>query len=400
MCDTLAAVGDGRLLFAKNSDRPPREAQVVESLAARGADPRRRLRTQYLDVGPDPGAHAIVGSRPTWLWGLEHGVNERGVAIGNAKIWTVDDPRGRPAALLGMDLVRLALERAGDADEAVAVITGLLEAYGQGGSGEAEHDEPYHSAFLVADRGGAFVLETSDRTWAARRLDAGGVAISNRVSLSHDWTAASADVPAGSDFQRWRQPRVPTTIADHRLAATTACVTGVPSSALDARPVAATLRDHGHGPLGAPGDTDASQARAALPTGDEPDRRGVTVCMHVRGHQATTASTIVEVAADPDAPARVWVALGSPCASVYVPGFAPLVAPELASAHEWARFAALRDRVERDAGALATVRVRLASVEAELWAQADAVHAADGDRAAFVRTAYRSVDQALRDLAV
>ena len=42
------------------------------------------------------------------MWGLEHGVNEAGVAAGNATIYTTLDPRGVPDGLTGMDLVRLA----------------------------------------------------------------------------------------------------------------------------------------------------------------------------------------------------------------------------------------------------------------------------------------------------
>jgi hypothetical protein len=371
----------------------------------RFAHPTRHVHTQYLDLGFDPGARAIVGSRPTWLRGLEHGVNASGVAIGNEKIWTTDDPRRAAPALLGMDLVRLGLERADSADEAVVVITSLVEHHGQGGSGEADHDEPYHNAFLVADRTVAWVVETSARTWAARRIDEGGVAISNRVSLSRDWTDASADVDAAADFQRWRAPKIPTSLADHRLAATTACVTAVAPKELDARTVVATLRDHGHGPWGAPGADaigaiGAIDASAALPTGEEPDFRDVTVCMHVRDFQATTASMVVELAADRDEPDRIWTALGSPCASVYVPGFPPYVAPALGDAREWARFAALRDRVERDGDALTAIRACLAPVEAELWATADDVHHAASDRAAFVREAYAPVDAALRSLGV
>ena len=109
MCDTLCVRTGDAMLFAKNSDRHPDEAQVVEWHARRVAG--ASLRTQYLTI-PDSGAHAFVGSRPTWLWGVEHGVNEHGVAIGNEKIWTVDHPREHPPALLGMDLVRLGLERA------------------------------------------------------------------------------------------------------------------------------------------------------------------------------------------------------------------------------------------------------------------------------------------------
>ena len=90
-------------------------------------------------------------ARPTWLWGAEHGVNEHGVAIGNEMVNTVDDPRAAPPALLGMDLVRLGLERAASADEALEVMTTLLERHGQGGVGDAVNDVSYWSSFLVAD---------------------------------------------------------------------------------------------------------------------------------------------------------------------------------------------------------------------------------------------------------
>ena len=97
------------MVFAKNSDRPP--AEIAGRCSRTGAATAGGvLDTQYLRI-PDAGAGEIVASHPTWLWGAEHGVNEHGVAIGNEKIWTVDDPRAQPAGLLGMDLVRLGLER-------------------------------------------------------------------------------------------------------------------------------------------------------------------------------------------------------------------------------------------------------------------------------------------------
>ncbi|MGH9033247.1 MAG: C69 family dipeptidase, partial [Acidimicrobiia bacterium] len=123
MCDTLCAIGGERTLFGKNSDRPVAEAQVAEVHTRRPGG--GRLRTTYLDLD-DPGAAALLGSRPAWMWGLEHGVNEHGVAIGNERLYTVDDPHAAAPALLGMDLVRLGVEGAASADEAVAVMTELL----------------------------------------------------------------------------------------------------------------------------------------------------------------------------------------------------------------------------------------------------------------------------------
>jgi secernin len=394
MCDTLCAIGGGRTLFGKNSDRPVAEAQVVEAHPARPA--RGRMRTQYVEID-DAGAYAVVGSRPTWLWGFEHGVNEHGVAIGNEKVWTVDDPHAAEPALIGMDLVRLGLERGATADDALDAITTLLEAHGQGGSGEQDPPDPYWSSFLIADAGGAWVLETSGRTWAARPVD-DGAAISNRITLGTDWTRASGDVPAGADFDGWRNPGTPTGIADHRLDATRRCVaTGAGS--LTAADMVATLRHHGERAWGAPA-TDPRDV-SPPPTDVQDDWRGVTVCMHVRGAQVTNGSIVAELPADRGAPIRAWIALGSPCVSAFVPTFPPAdIVPELADPMNWARFAELRDHVERDGDKLLEIRAVLAPIEAELWDEADASCADPDRRARFTAGAWQQVDNGLAKLGV
>lgn len=392
MCDTFCAIGRGHTIFGKNSDRPVREAQVIEPHAARAGG--GRLRTQYLEID-DAGAHALMGSRPTWLWGFEHGVNDRRVAIGNEKIWTVDDPHSVEPALIGMDLVRLGLERGATADEALDEITTLLDTYGQGGSGEEEPPDPYWSSFLIADPRRAWVLETSSRTWAARPVE-DGAAISNRITLGTDWTRASSDVPPDADFDRWRNPHTPTGIADHRLAATRRCLaTG--AAAITPADVVATLRHHGERPWGQPG---SDPADVSPPPHDiREDWTGVTVCMHVRGFQVTNASIVAELPTDSAAPARAWVALGSPCASVYVPVFPPAgVPPELGEQHTWARFARLRDRVEADADELREARAVLAPIEAELWEEADDCCADPERRTRFVAGAWPRVDAGLTKL--
>ena len=392
MCDTLCVRTGAGLIFAKNSDRPPDEAQTVRSFARRRAT-GAALATQYLEI-PDRDASALVGSQPSWLWGLEHGVNEHGLVIGNEKVWTTGRPRARPPALLGMDIVRLALERARTADEALAVITDLIEAHGQGGSGERDHDEPYDSSFLVADRVTAWIIETSDRTWAARATN-DGVAISNRISLGRDWSVASADVSPGADFQAWRNPKVPTSIADHRLRATTACISRPHAEPAD---LLATLRDHGTTPIAA----NTRGSIGPIPSGLGADNEGVTVCMHAGGVHATTASMVVAVPLHPDGAIRAWCALGSPCVSVYVPVFPFVAIPaELAEVSLWARFGALRDRAEAQPDALVAIRARLTPVEQELWATAGAI--ADDDHVSqrrYAETALASLEPALEDLAV
>jgi hypothetical protein len=283
MCDCLVALppstGRPHTLFANNSDRPPDERQVIEWIS-----PRRdigTLRATHISVDPFDGETiACLISRPTWCWGAEHGVNRAGVAIGNEAIYTTLDPRPVQPALIGMDLVRLGLERAESARRAVEVIVGLLERYGQGGTG---HDpqgvtgpKPYWSSFLIADPGDAWVIETSGASWAVEQVGEAR-AISNRTTI------ASFDA-------EHRHPHQPVErFVDPRLAASIAV--------LDQRPVsreslAAHLRSH-----------------------DSCREPGWSVCMHVEGVEATTASMIAELHLDGDH--RAWMLIGSPCEHEY-----------------------------------------------------------------------------------
>jgi len=376
MCDTLCAPGPGGMVFAKNSDRPPGEVQVAWPFGRRNSA-GCTLRTQYLTIG-DAGAHAVFLSCPTWLWGAEHGVNEHGVAIGNERVSTTHDAAAAAPALIGMDLVRLGLERARSAEEAVEVMAGLLEACGQGGIADAAHGEAYDSSFLVADPAHAFVLDTAGTDYAAAPFPA-GTAISNRITLGTGWTRASAGLAPGEDFGRFCDAAEDTRYADVRLASSRRFLGSRPPGGLTSAATAAHLRDHGTGPWGAPG-VEGPVHRP--PEGIAADFSGVSVCMHVRGLSVTAASMIAELPRDIDdgAPLRVYVAAGSPCASIYVPAFPrtvagppPFVPLELSSEEMWHAADTLRQRVEDDPDALAEVRAVLQPVEDELWADADDV---------------------------
>ncbi|HZB71328.1 MAG TPA: hypothetical protein VE395_04285 [Acidimicrobiales bacterium] len=338
MCDCLVALAPataaGRTLWAKNSDRPPAEAQLLEWHPSRRDE--GRLRATHVEVAPGGGPTlGVLGSRPWWMWGFEHGVNEAGVAAGNDTIYTTLDPRPAPPGLVGMDLVRLALERGDSAEAAVAVIVGLLERHGQGGTGHHGTHRPYWSSFLVADPGDAWVVETSGTTWEAERVEATR-AISNRTTIP-TFDAAH------------RHPRQPVaTLVDPRLRASEALLAAGPVAVGD---VLAHLRSH---------------------RGDD----GWTVCMHVPEVEATTASAVVELVPG-RRPLGRWL-LGSPCTSVYVPLFVgrPLGAPVA-----WERLASLGPEH----------RAALDGLEAGL-----AADAADDD--GWGPEAWRRVDATLRDL--
>lgn len=63
------------------------------------------LQCTYIEVEQVLKTHAVILSRPSWLWGAEMGANEHGVCIGNEAVWT-KEPVGEGEALLGMDLLR------------------------------------------------------------------------------------------------------------------------------------------------------------------------------------------------------------------------------------------------------------------------------------------------------
>lgn len=197
MCDTVVATGvatAGGVVFAKNSDREPSEAQVVEIHDAVAHAPGASTRCTYVSVLAAPLTHAVLLCRPHWMWGAEMGVNDQGVAVGNEAVFT-HAPR-QELGLLGMDLVRLVLERADSAEGGVSVLTELLEQHGQGGpAGHRDKHFVYDNSFIVADPADAWVVETANRAWVAKRVR-GVRAISNGLTLRDDWDRASSGLAA------------------------------------------------------------------------------------------------------------------------------------------------------------------------------------------------------------
>jgi len=190
MCDTFVALpsetADGSILFGKNSDREPNEAQALEFYPASTYPQGATVTCTYLEIPQVTETLPVLLSRPFWMWGAEMGANSAGVVIGNEAIFT-RMPLDRKSGLTGMDLLRLALERSPDAPAAVEWITRLLADHGQGGvCGYHDKKMVYHNSFLIADPRCAWVLETAGPVWAAREVKT-HYAISNGLTIEEEF---------------------------------------------------------------------------------------------------------------------------------------------------------------------------------------------------------------------
>lgn len=289
MCDTMVVVDADRVLFAKNSDRDPNEAQVLDWQPRRSHPSGTQVRATWISIDQVAATHAVLLSRPFWMWGAEMGANEHGVAIGNEAVFT-----RQPYATLGltgMDLVRLGLERSVTAAEAVEVMTSLLDRHGQGGgSGHENPDFHYHNSFLVADPHEAYVVETAGAFWEVERVTSGARSISNGLTIP-GFAARHTD-RLHTTFSRCRTRRAFTQEAAGRA-------TGVAD-------LMAVLRDHGTGGW-VPEYSPVTGAMAAP-------------CMHAGGLAASSQTVGSWVAELTPTGSSHWVtATAAPCTSLFKP---------------------------------------------------------------------------------
>ncbi len=319
MCDTVVVVRPESVWFAKNSDRDPNEAQGIDWVPAREHPQGEVVRCTWVAIPQARRTHRVVLSRPFWMWGAEMGANEHGVVIGNEAVFT--KVAQEEAGLLGMDLVRLGLERGATAKEAVEVISRLVRAHGQGGRAGYSHPGfSYHNSFLVADWRGAFVVETAGREVEVEPVARGARAISNGLTLPAMLSRADR-LRGGVAACKARRSRMEE----------------VAGKAREVRGLTKALRDHGAGQK----TPRFEMLRGAM----------TAPCMHYGGLLAGSQTVGSWVAELSEEGARHWVtATSSPCMSIFRPidlqKPAPVGRPEGTPDEEslWWRFERLHRR--------------------------------------------------------
>jgi len=329
------------------------------------------LKCTYIEIPQAEYTREVILCKPSWIWGAEMGVNEAGVAIGNEAVFTKSKTKRAAPALTGMDLLRLALERADTAKTSIEIMIALLEAHGQGGNCGFDHDFRYDNSFLAADANEAYILETSGKNYAAKRAE-GPCAISNRLTIAG--FAEQYTEPIFSHFSRAKQRRCQVL---ERLA---------PASG--AAGLMSILRSH----------------PPAL-EGREFARSGVgSVCMHAGGPigDHTTGSLVAVLRGGK--PATLWVTGAStPCVAAFKPVFWGSHAPPLFTEPEdslqyWLQRERLHRAVIAGQADVVDLRGRISLLEAGWLAREQALMSADAPDMAALRALSR--DASMREQAL
>ncbi|MCZ6678259.1 MAG: C69 family dipeptidase [Candidatus Poribacteria bacterium] len=325
-CDTMVALPgattDSQTIFAKNSDRPAIECQPLVQRGRATHPAGTMTKCQFVEFPEAPTTYRHVGSRPYWCWGYEHGFNEYQVVIGNeglASKYEFDSPK-----LIGMELIRLGLERAKTAAEAVEVMTDLITRYGQGKFNNDQGVRTYDNGYIIADPKAAYILQTAGHEWAVKQVQ-GAVGISNVYSLEDDWARLSPtaidqakanawwdDTSDRFNFAAAYSREADRSVGGGAMRRRRSCtVLSKVAGQIDTRTMMALLGDHSDGSSpDEPFQTEISQ--------------GASICVHHNddGGGGNTAASLVAHLCDNGSRLPVyWCSFYSPCLGVFLPTF-------------------------------------------------------------------------------
>jgi dipeptidase len=323
-CDTMVALpsatAHGQTLFAKNSDRPADECQPLELHARIDKTTSTETHCQFVTLPEADVVYRHVGSRPWWCWGYEHGFNEHQVVIGNEGLGSKFEP-WTESKLVGMEILRLGLERGKTAREAVDVMTGVITEYGQGKFDNDAGVRTYDNGYIVADPKEAYVIETAGHQWVVKRVE-DAIGISNVYSVETDYDEVSPGAEAIAREKGWWQGDGTFNFADAFSKADrtegsgasrrkrSCALLSARSGKIDPRSMMATLSDH----------SDAVQPDEEYQT----DLRQGGICVHFNEDGTggnTAASLVADLCNDGSRLPVYWCSFYSPCLGLFLPIF-------------------------------------------------------------------------------
>jgi hypothetical protein len=327
--DMVAALGratlDGVTLFGHNCRRRGAAGLTLHRSTGRSHAPEERIEANGIVVPEARETYTTIGVQTRGHWGYHHGVNAWGVASGCTRLRS--RLAGEQPGLRGPDLVRLALERSHSARQAVDHVTDLIRRHGQG-AGQVE--DRADSAFLFADAGEAFVLETAGPYWADQEVREVR-AVSDVATVRQDWDGIAPGF-AGLAIERCWWPADGSKVDFAGVAAPGAAAVADPfrrwgratllleeqSGNIDLAFVRRLLSDHYEG-----------WADEADPL--RPGSGPTPLCLHGPSADAATTGASLVVQVDRSAGARLaWYCPGPPCMGAYLP---VLLAGDLAEAY-------------------------------------------------------------------
>ncbi len=300
-CDTLVLTSkitaNKQNTLCKNSDRPLGEAQPL------------------CFYERSEGKYAVLGSRPYWMDGFEMGANEKGLFIGNEAEGS-RMPKETEEGITGMAMLRIALEKAAAAREAIDVIADLLKEHGQNANAHPTMDRRYENTFILCDPEEAWVMETAGREWAARKIE-DFAAVSNCYQITDDYDLCSEGMEQLVTANRWLRPgekinfaKAFTAPADRQRnsVARMRRMQKLVTEKMTVKDMQKIFRDHFEGELNEP--------RFGSCYGNF-----VTICMHALTGGIDSSQTAASMIMSYDERWKykfLWAA-GLPCLSVYIP---------------------------------------------------------------------------------
>ena len=320
MCDTFTALSsvtkNKHVFFGKSADCEVNEANAIVRIPGAKHVKGEAVRLTHLVIPQAEVTHEVFLTKAFWTYGCEVGVNEFGLAMGEEAVFTRDMAEEKDG-IIGPDLMRLGLERAWDCSSAIEIMTALLEEYGQGGSAELKGNSHFDSSFLMADQRHAYIMETSGRNWAVKKIEEVD-SISNMLGISTNWSKCS--LTSGAEKLDWAKtmalPEVPPTLGSPDRQAITCNSLKAAKNQITTRTMFDIMRHHNPGYH--PGSAPAHQ----------------NICVHVGPQENRWWQADGAMITDVDeADVLIWVTgTSGNCVSVFKPVFMGLDLPDIGPA--------------------------------------------------------------------